>query len=224
MDSRDLDGDGFGDNLQQLTFDESFNCDAFEDVTPQWSPNSSLIAFTSVRTGYFDIWVVNADDPTDLRNVTQTPDAAEDQPGWSPDGTQIVFRSGISGSYELYSLPVPPPALVTGKAAPAPTQLTSDGRTKQQADWGPARRRLGTFVLRAHKTGHGTVRSVRAGITCGRDCVQTFARGAIVQLRATPAPGYRFRRWGGDCAGTQTSCSMRMSERRTAIARFVPRA
>ena len=87
-------------------------------MTPQWSPNSSLIAFTSVRTGYFDIWLVNADDPTDLRNVTQTPNGYEDQPGWSPDGTQVIFRSAVSGSYELYSLPVPPPAPEGRRALP----------------------------------------------------------------------------------------------------------
>ena len=110
MDSRDLNGDGFGDNMQQLTFDDSFNCDPFEDVSPQWSPNSSLIAFTSTRSGYFDIWIVNADDPTDLRNVTGTPEGYEDQPSWSPDGTQVVFRSDATGAYEFYSLPVPPPA------------------------------------------------------------------------------------------------------------------
>jgi Periplasmic component of the Tol biopolymer transport system len=106
MDSVDRDGDGVGDNLHQITFDESFNCDPFEDITPQWSPNSGLIAFTSVRSGYFDIWLVNANDPTDLRNVTQTPGGYEDQPSWSPDGTQVIFRSAASGQYELYALPV----------------------------------------------------------------------------------------------------------------------
>jgi Tol biopolymer transport system component len=225
MNSTDLDGDGFGDDLRQLTFDESFNCDAFEDVTPQWSPNSSLIALTSVRTGYFDIWLVNADDPSDLRNVTRTPDDAEDQPGWSPDGMQVIFRSAVSGSYELYSLPVPPPdAPVAGRVAPTPTQLTSDGTTKQQADWGPVRRRSGTFALEARKTGRGTVHSVRSGIACGRDCHETFVRGATVQLRAVAASGYRFKRWGGACAGRLSACSVRMTMRLTAIARFVPKS
>ena len=51
MDSQDLDGDGFGDNMQQITFDEESNCDAFEDMTPSWSPDSSLIAWSSIRNG-----------------------------------------------------------------------------------------------------------------------------------------------------------------------------
>ncbi|MBA2489318.1 MAG: PD40 domain-containing protein, partial [Chloroflexi bacterium] len=103
--------------MQRLTSDESFDCDPFEDVSPQWSPDSELIAFTSVRSGYFDIWVVSAADPTDIRNVTRTPEDYEDQPSWSPDGTQIVFRSSVSGAYEFYSLPVPPPI-----GAPSPAQ------------------------------------------------------------------------------------------------------
>ena len=225
MDSRDVDGDGFGDNLTRLTSDESFNCDPFEDVTPVWSPNSNLIAFTSVRNGNFDVWVVNADDPTDLRNVTQTPDANEDQPAWSPDGSQVVFRSGISGAYELYSLPVPPPAAVRapaiGRTAPQPTQLTSNGQNKQQADWGLTRRRPATFVLTADASAHGRIRSTPRGIACGADCAATFVRGAAVALTPVADRGYRFRRWGGDCHGTTPTCPVRMDADHHAIARFV---
>jgi len=96
MDSRDLDGDGFGDNMQRLTFDDSFLCSAFEDMTPAWSPDSSLIAFASTRTGSSDIWLVNAEDPTDLRNVTAAVSGYADQPSWSlrkmiwvPSGDQL---------------------------------------------------------------------------------------------------------------------------------------
>lgn len=228
MDPQDLDGDGFGDNLEQLTFDESFNCDAFEDVGPQWSPDTSLIAFTSVRSGYFDIWVVNADEPTDLRNVTQTPKDYEDQPGWSPDGTQIIFRSSVSGAYEFYSLPVPPPAGSAGEGwgspagtAPTPTQLTFDGDPKQQPDWGPVRGRTATFTMTVSKTGQGWVRTDPSGIACGRDCSATYAARSLTRLKATPAAGYRFLRWGGACTGTQTTCTVRMNRSKSVLARFV---
>ncbi|MEA2676519.1 MAG: TolB protein [Chloroflexota bacterium] len=230
MDSADTDGDGFGDNLDQLTFDESFNCDAFEDITPQWSPNSSLIAFTSVRTGNFDIWLVNANDATDLRNVTATVDQNEDQPAWSPDGTQIVFRSGVSGQYELYSLPVPPRAGASAAAQPSevttvaarPTQLTSDGLAKQQADWGARRGAVrGTATLSVAKVGLGRVSANK--IDCGKDCASTFVLGRSVTLSATPAPGYRFKRWTGACSGTQRTCTVRMGTAKTVMAAFVRR-
>lgn len=231
MNSADRDGDGFGDNLSRLTFDESFNCDAFEDITPQWSPNSSLIAFTSVRSGYFDIWLVNANDPTDLRNVTQTPDGYEDQPGWSPDGTQVIFRSSASGQYQLYSLPVPPrtdatPSLASaglsvGAVAPTPTQLTYDLRTKQQADWGAEAGALpSTVTLRASRRGKGRVDAPK--IDCGRDCAGTFVLGKTVRLTATPANGYRFKRWSGACLGTMRTCTLRLSKSKSVTAIFVP--
>jgi Tol biopolymer transport system component len=231
MDARDADGDGFGDNLRRLTFDESFNCDAFEDITPQWSPNSNLIAFTSTRSGFFDIWVVDADDPTDLRNVTQTPNRYEDQPGWSPDGTQIVFRAPADGQFELFSLPVPPAttgrtsrfASTTAAAAPQRTQLTFDGMAKTQPDWGrvpTARPR--TSVLTVDKVGRGRVTSTStAGIRCGDDCVSTFRRRATVEVQATPRAGWRFERWGRACSGSTPTCSVPMDVARSVVARFV---
>jgi uncharacterized repeat protein (TIGR02543 family) len=224
MDSHDVDGDGFGDNLTRLTFDESFFCDSFADMTPQWSPNSSLVAFASHRTGDYDIWLVNADDPTDLRNVTMTSGVDEDQPGWSPDGTQIIFRSAASGAYELYSLPVPPPASTLAVAARAtPTQLTSDGRTKADPDWGvrPGSG-PGTAALKVSRTGRGTVRSRPAGILCGRDCAQTFVARTTVTLVARPATGYRFTGWGGACTGTSTTCTLTLRRSRTVTASFAP--
>ncbi len=226
MDSHDLDGDGFGDNLQRLTFDESFNCDAFADVGPQWSPTSNLIAFTSTRSGYFDIWLVNADDPTDLRNVTQTPEEYEDQPSWSPDGTQVIFRSSKSGAYEFYALPVPPPASPAaaqreGTTRTAPRQLTFDGKPKQQGDWGRVRPRLATHVLTVRKSGHGRVASTPRGITCGTDCAQTFGAGTTVTLTARPAAGYSLAGWGGACDGTSLTCTVTMDAAKRVFARFV---
>jgi Tol biopolymer transport system component len=231
MDSVDRDGDGVGDNLRQLTTDDSFNCDPFEDITPQWSPNSNLIAFTSVRTGYFDIWVVNANDPTDLRNVTQTPDGYEDQPSWSPDGTQIIFRSDASGQYEMYSLPVPPPVQGAAFAAPSsaevagspnPTQLTHDGKTKQQADWGAkagALRSTATLTVAMQGKGHVTAK----GIDCRSDCAATYVVGKKVRLTAQPAAGQRFKKWTGACAGKLLTCTVKLSNSKSVTAVFVAR-
>lgn len=228
MDAQDLDGDGFGDNLSRLTSDNSFNCDPFEDVSPQWAPNSSLIAFTSVRSGYFDIWLVNADDPTDLRNVTRTPEGYEDQPSWSPDGTQIIYRGIADGAYEFFSLPVPPPApeaSARGAAAPAarpqPTQLTFDGENKQQADWGRAVGRA-PRTLTVTKAGLGHVRSTPAGISCGSDCTETYTARTTVTLTATPGAGHQFVRWSGACRGTTPTCTVTVARATSVAARFSP--
>ena len=52
-------------------------------------------------------------------------------------------------------------------------------------------------------TGSGTVVSTPAGISCGGNCVATYAAGKIVTLAATPASDSSFTGWsGGGCAGT----------------------
>ena len=95
MDAADGDGDGVGDNLTRMTFDDGFNCDHFDDMNPSWSPNSSLIAFDSPRSGDFEVWVVDAANPSDIRNVTDNP-GYDGQPTWSADGTEIIFVSSRS--------------------------------------------------------------------------------------------------------------------------------
>lgn len=224
MNATDGDGDGFGDNLQRLTSDEAYNCDAFEDVSPDWSPNSSLIAYTSVRTGYFDIWLVNANDPTDQRNVTATPDGYEDQPGWSPDGTQVTFRSDSSGAYQIYSLPVPPLSATAVAAAIAvgAAQVTHDSRTKQHDDWGAvAGARRGTAALIVSKSGRGKVTGGK--IDCGRTCGGTFLERKAVTLTAKPAAGYRFKGWSGACSGGALNCAVTLDNSKAVTAVFVRR-
>lgn len=226
MDPYDTDGDGFGDNMEQLTFDENTNCSASEDITPVWSPDSSLIAFSSTRVwGYWDIWLVNADDPTDLRNVTQTPTGYEDQPGWSPDGTQVTFRKAVDGVYQIFSLPVPPPDDAGSEAVwpmEEPTQLTFGGTDKNMADWGSlAGSAPGTATLQVSKHRHGKVTSRPAGIRCGQDCIATYVKRTVVKLTATPQPGYAFQRWTGACEGSDAKCSVRVRGAKSVGAKFV---
>jgi hypothetical protein len=52
-------------------------------------------------------------------------------------------------------------------------------------------------------TGAGTVASNPNGISCGSDCSELYASGAVVTLAATAASGSRFDGWsGGGCTGT----------------------
>jgi len=70
--------------------------DDWNDTDPQWSPDSSRIAFVSDRTGQefdgghnTDVWVIPASGGT----LAKISDHAfeDDLPRWSPDGQQIVF-------------------------------------------------------------------------------------------------------------------------------------
>lgn len=62
----------------------------FDDVTPDWSPDGSKIAYLSNETGEFEVYVMDADGTNSL----QLTDMGHcDSPQWSPDGKQIAFYS-----------------------------------------------------------------------------------------------------------------------------------
>jgi hypothetical protein len=76
--------------------------------------------------------------------------------------------------------------------------------------------------LTVSTSGLGTVSSQPAGIECGRTCTLELNAGTQVVLTATPAEGQRLESWGGACAGTSgSSCTLTLSEARTASASFV---
>jgi uncharacterized repeat protein (TIGR02543 family) len=56
---------------------------------------------------------------------------------------------------------------------------------------------------RVLKSGSGTVVSNPAGIDCGSTCSISQAKGAALKLTATPAAGYAFTGWRGDCSGAR---------------------
>jgi uncharacterized delta-60 repeat protein len=74
-------------------------------------------------------------------------------------------------------------------------------------------------TLNVTTSGPGSVRSSPPGIDCGATCSHVFADGTSVTLTATPAPGYAFSGWGGNCSGTGT-CSLQMTADRAVTATF----
>jgi Tol biopolymer transport system component len=74
------------------------------DDDPRWSPDGSQIAFSSDRSGNYDVYTMDADG-TNLQRLTQNP-AVDAQPAWSPDGTQIAFVSLRDGNAEIYVMDV----------------------------------------------------------------------------------------------------------------------
>jgi Tol biopolymer transport system component len=61
-----------------------------------WASDGTL-AFTTIRGGYRDIWVMNADGSGERRLVERGL-----QPRWSPDGRQLAFTSRRDGNWEIY--------------------------------------------------------------------------------------------------------------------------
>jgi Divergent InlB B-repeat domain len=76
------------------------------------------------------------------------------------------------------------------------------------------------FSLTVNVAGSGTVESSPAGISCGSSCTASFLAGTNVILTATAAAGQVFSGWSGACSGTQSTCSVSLTQARTVGAVF----
>ena len=70
------------------------------DFDPDWSPDSTRIAFTSYREANLEVYVMDADGSNQI-NLTNNP-YIDRQPTWSPDGTKIAFMSERDENREIY--------------------------------------------------------------------------------------------------------------------------
>jgi uncharacterized repeat protein (TIGR02543 family) len=71
--------------------------------------------------------------------------------------------------------------------------------------------------------GGGTVSDSLGGINgCKDQCSEPVSPGAVVKLSATPAQGYTFSQWAGDCAGTNPVIDVTMNAAKTCHALFTP--
>jgi|SRR5579864_5201442 len=108
-----------GSNVQRIT-DQGYA------VSPSWSPNGLLLAFSWIRNygpgvlGGADIYIM---DIATRQIVQLTHDAGRnDFPSWSPDGRHIVFQSSRGASEQIWSM------LADGTHQ---QQLTHEGRNTQ---------------------------------------------------------------------------------------------
>lgn len=71
-----------------------------DDIDPTWSPDGSMIAFASNRSGKRQLYVANSngkkvEQVTDLNNMGG-------RSSWSPDGTKLAFYRGTEGDHDIY--------------------------------------------------------------------------------------------------------------------------
>ncbi|HVO80975.1 MAG TPA: hypothetical protein VMT28_09595, partial [Terriglobales bacterium] len=95
------------------------------DLEPQFSPDGKKIAFTSSRSGSYEIWVCDREG----RNPVQATSSNGPQlgsPRWSPDSRWITFDSPKAGNSDIY--------LISADGGPA-RRLTSGPSNNVRPSW-----------------------------------------------------------------------------------------
>jgi Tol biopolymer transport system component len=108
-------------------------CDATRLDTPgRFSRDSSRVAFTSDRSGTWQVWVAERSGAA-LRNVPGLPAGAAVSAGaWSPDGRTLVLDAIVDGNADIYLLRVDSGHLTRLTRAPA---VESDPEWSQDGRW-----------------------------------------------------------------------------------------
>jgi Tol biopolymer transport system component len=74
------------------------------DVDPAWAPDGKRIAFTSMRDGRKEIYVLTLETGAVTRLTNSTGDIENSQPSWSPLSDQIVYTVKRVGAYQVWSM------------------------------------------------------------------------------------------------------------------------
>ena len=86
-----------GANQRRITITRSL------DITPQWSPDTKSIAYTTYRTGFPDIVIADMSGRTSAQTPAKgSADKQNYLPAWSPDGSKLAFMSNRDGNPEIY--------------------------------------------------------------------------------------------------------------------------
>lgn len=75
--------------------------DPGRDALPAWSPDGARIVFQSSRDGLMDIFTMDANDGSDLRQITDSLER-EGHTSWSPDGERLAYNASMELYWQLY--------------------------------------------------------------------------------------------------------------------------
>jgi TolB protein len=149
----ELDADG--ERQRRLTDGETSSSgeeSLFFQVDPAWSPDGSLIAFSSRRESSFDLYTMRADGTGTRRLTSATED--DGHPTWSPDGKSIAFARGTPG--RIY---------VMNADGTGVRRLTEDFAEEADPAWSPD----GRWIAYTQRTPGTTVRELWVSRADGSD-------------------------------------------------------
>jgi len=110
-------------NLGEKEFQE-ITADGVDNFKPVWSPTGRYIAYTSNKSGNYDIWIISVKDKRERRLTRSS--TYDGEPTWSPEGDEIAFVSTRSGAKEIW---------VISSAGDNLRQITNMGKTCKDPFW-----------------------------------------------------------------------------------------
>lgn len=105
-----LSPDGLERDVTQVT------SNTWADLSPDWSPDGSRIAYRVIRGGRSDIYTIDAEGEQRPRRLTGGA-AIDHRPSWAPDGRLIAFDAESGGQTDILIVPAEggePQPLVAG--------------------------------------------------------------------------------------------------------------
>ncbi len=101
------------------------------DLSPTWSPNGSLIAFVSDRSGTPQVYLLDGPESDSNRPVRVSNGAYCTSPAFSPDGRYIAYAGRRSGTFDIFIVDL---EAGSGKAV---RSLTSMRGNEEDPTWSP---------------------------------------------------------------------------------------
>jgi Tol biopolymer transport system component len=164
------------------------------DGEPRYSPDGSLVAFSSDRSGEYEIWVCGRDGSNPVP-VTSLTGAFVGSPEWSPDGRQVAFDGHVAGNTDIYAVYAAGGPLRRLTSEPSEDILPSWSRDGRWIYF--ASNRTGQTQLWKIPAGGGTAQQVTA--KGGFECAESLDRQYLYYTKAPNIAGiWRMPAGGGE--------------------------